>query len=178
MNNRKVLWITQTGITMALLIVLQAATAPLNNTMITGSLVNLMLVVSVMIGGLTSGITVALLSPIFAKLFGIGPLWTLIPFISLGNIVLVLCWHLLGNKRYAALAIVRSVAALAAAIAKSVTLYLGVVQVAIPMLLQLPAPQAAVISGMFSFPQFITALIGGGLAIVVIPLLKKAVKDM
>jgi hypothetical protein len=174
--NRRILWITRTAITTALLIVLQAATASLGQ-LVTGSLVNLMLIVGVMIGGLYSGLTVAVLSPIMAKLLGIGPLWELIPFIILGNLVLVLCWHLLANRHYAAQTLVHAVAAVIAACLKCLTLYLGIVQVAIPFLLNLQALQATAISAMFSIPQLFTALIGGGVAILILPLLKKALKS-
>src|SRR5690554_5821411 len=97
--NKKVLWITRTASFVALLVVLQFATSFLNNTMITGSIVNLILIISVMMGGLLCGSTVAVLSPIFAKFFGIGPLWTIIPFIALGNITLVLLWGFIGNRK-------------------------------------------------------------------------------
>lgn len=45
--NKKVLWITRTASFVALLVVLQFATSFLNNTMITGSIVNLILIISV-----------------------------------------------------------------------------------------------------------------------------------
>ena len=51
MNKEKTLWITRTAIFVALLVVLQAATAALGNTIITGSVVNMLLVVSVMTCG-------------------------------------------------------------------------------------------------------------------------------
>ncbi len=171
--NKKVLWITQTAIAVALLIVMQAVTAPLGNTLLTGSIVNLILIVSVMIFGLASGLTVAAISPIFAKLFGIGPLWELIPFIMLGNMVLVLLWWLIGNRTFAKPPVPYIVTAVVAAAGKFLTLYAGVVLVAIP-LLNLPDKQAGVISAMFSFPQLFTALIGGALAVLILPLLKKA----
>ncbi len=99
MNNKsKIQWITRTAILIALLVVLQAATTPLGTTIVTGSVVNMLLIVSVMIGGLASGLTVAVISPVLAKLVGIGPLWTLIPFIILGNITLVSLWHIFGNR--------------------------------------------------------------------------------
>lgn len=50
-------------------------------------------------------------------------------------------------------------------------------QIAVPMLLGLPQQQAAVISNMFSIPQLITALIGGAVAIVLFPRLKKAIRE-
>ena len=98
MNNKNTIrWITRTAVFIALLIVLQMATAPLGNILITGSIVNLLLIISVMTCGLASGLSVAVISPVMAKLLGIGPLWSLIPFIAAGNIVLVLLWHFIGN---------------------------------------------------------------------------------
>lgn len=79
MNQEKTLWITRTAIFVALLVVLQAATAALGNTIITGAVVNMLLVVSVMTCGMMSGLCVAVISPIMAKLIGIGPLWSLEP---------------------------------------------------------------------------------------------------
>ena len=174
--NKNILWITRTAVFTALLIVMQAVTAPLGNTMITGSIVNLILICAVMISGPASGLTVAAISPVFAKLFGIGPLWTLIPFIMLGNMVLVLVWHFAGNRLPAQKYIAYIAAAVCAAVAKFCVLYVGIVQIAVPLLLQLPEKQAAVISGVFSVPQLFTALIGGAVAVILLPLLKKAVK--
>lgn len=174
-NSRaKIHWITRTAVFIALLIVIQAATASLGNTIVTGSLVNLILVVSVMTCGLVSGLTVAVISPIAAKLLGIGPLWSLIPFIALGNAVLVIIWFWLGNKETASRTLSYLIALVTGAAAKFLVLYLGIVKIAVPLLLHLPTKQAATISGLFYLPQLITALIGGSLAMVILPPLKKA----
>lgn len=176
MNNKdKILWITRTAIFIALLIVLQAATAPLGNTLVTGSIVNLMLIVSVMTCSLASGLSVAVVSPVMAKFFGIGPLWSLIPFIAAGNIVLVLLWHIIGNRNMGRKYTAYVTALITAAIAKFLVLYIGIVQIAVPVFLGLPEQQTSVISNLFSIPQLITALIGGILAIVLLPTLKKAI---
>lgn len=176
MNNKdKILWITRTAILIALLIVLQAATATLGNSLITGSIVNMLLVISVMTCGLGTGLSVAIVSPVMAKFFGIGPLWALIPFISVGNIVLILVWHFIGNGNIKNHYVTYIATLVTAAIAKFLVLYIGIVQIAIP-LLSLPNQQAIIISNMFSIPQLFTALIGGGIATVMLPTLKKAVK--
>lgn len=177
MNDKKrTLWITRTAVLVALLVVLQAVTASLGNVLITGSIVNLLLIVSVMTCGLASGLSVAVISPIIAKLIGIGPLWVLIPFIAAGNVILVLLWHFVGNlhikHRYAA-----NIAALiAAAAGKFSVLYLGIVKIAVPLLLNLPEQQAKVISNMFSLTQLVTALTGGFIAFMILPSLKKATR--
>ena len=174
-NRVRIVWITRTAVLTALLVVLQAATAPLGNTLITGSIVNLILIISVMLSGYSSGLAIALISPALAKLFGIGPLWTLIPFVAAGNLVLVSVWHFVGNRPAANRYIVRIVTLVTAAIAKFATLYLGIVKIAVPVLLSLPDQQAKIISNMFSIPQLITATIGGTIATLVLPTLSKAI---
>lgn len=174
----KIKWITQTGLLVALLIVIQVTTAPLGNTMVTGSAVNFLLIASVMLAGPASGICVALLSPIGAKLLGIGPLWSLIPFIMLGNVTLVILWYLIGNRKFGFKFLPFLTAWIVAAVAKFVVLYLGIVKLAVPILLQLPEKQAKVISATFSLPQLATALIGGAVALAVIPAIRRILEKM
>lgn len=177
MNKGKTLWITRTAVFIALLVVLQAATTALGNTMITGSVVNMLLIVSVMTCGMISGITVAVISPIMAKIIGIGPLWSLIPFIVAGNITLVLIWHFIGNRHWGHKYSSRIAALVIAAVAKFLVLYFGIVKMAIPLFLGLPQPQASIISNMFSIPQLITALLGGAVALLVLTPLRRAIKE-
>ena len=87
--------LTETAVMTALLIVLQAVTKP-TGQYITGTCVNAVLAVSVLAAGLWSGIAVALLSPLFAFLLGIGPqLPPIVPSIAVGNLVFVLLLGLL-----------------------------------------------------------------------------------
>jgi len=168
----KVLWITRTAIMIALLIVSQAATAPMGNQFITGSIVNLILFVSTMMFGLTSGLAVAVLSPFFASLFGIGPAFPIIiPFIGLGNAALVLVWHFVVNRGEGM--VFRVAGVIAAAIAKFAVLYVGIVMFVAPVVLELPP--VAPIYVMFSFPQLITALIGGAISLAMYAPLKRAI---
>ena len=173
MKNKSVLWITTTAIFIALLIAVHAAGGALGQ-LATGSLVNLILIVSVMTSGPAAGLTAALVSPVFAKLLGIGPLWSIIPFVAAGNAVLVLVWRLVGKRGFTNRHIVRVVALATAAACKCAVLYLGVVRVAVPFLLHLPEGPAAVISNMFALPQLITASIGGAIAVAILPLIEKA----
>ncbi|MDH6367311.1 MULTISPECIES: ECF transporter S component [unclassified Breznakia] len=176
-QNKKILWITQTAVFVALLVVVQAATAPLGNTLITGSLVNMLLIISVMTCGVFSGMSVALISPIMAKLVGIGPLWSIIPFVALGNISLILVWYFVGNRKMSSLYVSYIVACVLGAIAKFVVLYIGVVKIAVPIILALPEPQATVVSTMFALPQLFTALLGGVVALLVLPRIKQALNQ-
>jgi hypothetical protein len=174
-NHTRVLWITQSAVFTALLVVVQMATAAFGNQLITGAIVNLLLIVSVMTCGLPVGCAVGLLSPVGAKLFNIGPLWSLIPFIMLGNLTLILIWHGLGHKEPIAKIPATLIALPLAACAKALVLFLGIAQLAVPILLRLPEPQASVISNTFSVSQLFTASIGGAVALVVLPLVRRAV---
>lgn len=174
---QQVSWLTRSAIIIALLVVIQLLTAGFGNTLITGSLVNLILIVAVMLAGPKVGLTAAFLSPIFAKIIGIGPLWPLVPFIAIGNSLFILVWYLLDRKAPSTWStlIKEVVSAIVAAMVKSVFLYLTIVKFVVPVLLALPAAKANLISAMFSFPQFITGIIGGGLAVVILPILRKGI---
>ena len=97
--NKKVLWITETAVLLALLVVLQWITKPLGQ-IVTGSCVNAVLAVSVLLVGLSSGLTVALISPVCAYLLGIAPNLVAVPAIMAGNAVFVLALSLLCGKAF------------------------------------------------------------------------------
>ncbi|MCL2153522.1 MAG: hypothetical protein FWH57_11315 [Oscillospiraceae bacterium] len=174
MKHKGVLWITRTAVLIALLITTQTLTASMSQ-FVTGPLVNMILVVSVMIGGFSTGATVGFVSHFFAKLLGIGPLWTLVPIVAAANVLFVLAWRLIANRNIVNKSVSRIIALVAAAICKFAFLYIGVVRIALPML-GLPEGANATISAAFSVNQLITALIGGALAFVILPVIEKAVK--
>ncbi len=166
--------IARTAILIALLVALQYATSSLGQ-FVTGSCVNLVLAVAALFCGVWSGAVVAVVSPFFAFLLGVGPkLIAIVPFIALGNLVYVLLLALLG-KRFEKLP-QSLIPVAAAAVCKFLTLYIVVVRLLLPAL-GLPDKQVATMSVMFSWPQLVTALIGGVLALAVVPALKKAIKD-
>ena len=177
----KVLWITRTAILLALLIVLQAVTTRLGatfpppwNSILTGSIVNMMLVVSVMTCGYASGAVIAAISPVMPTLLGFGPTWLLVPFIAAGNLTLVTIWHFIGNRKTGGKYTPYIIAALVAAAAKFAVLYSGIILLALPIILKLP--KNSPLSTMFSYPQLITATIGGFVAILIFPTLRKAIQ--
>lgn len=179
-NRKRILWITRTGILAALLVALQwltAGTQAFAGQYITGSCVNCVLVVSALFGGLWSGVTVAVLSPFCAFLLGIGPkLLQIVPCIALGNTVFVLClYFFLGRKQ---LAFWQQVCGLIiSAAAKFAVLYTSVVLVLIPVMGDSLAPkQAQTFTAMFSWPQLVTAFLGGLAALLLLPVLRKAIK--
>ncbi len=176
-SRNKILWVTRAAVFIAFLVVMQAVTVPLGQ-IVTGSVVNFTLILSVMLGGLWTGVAVAALSPLFAFLVGVGPAMApVLPFMVLGNLSLVLVWHLIAGRTKANRLLPRGVLALAAAaVTKCLVLYLGIVKLALPFVLNLPEKQAAVLSASFSLPQLATAAIGGALALAVLPALRKVIK--
>ena len=169
--NHKTRWITETAVLLALLVILQAVTKNAGQ-LITGSCVNAVLAVSVLAAGLSSGLTVALISPFVAFLLGIGPqLLPIVPAIALGNAVYVLMLGCLIGKKVGMWR--KGLALLGSAGAKFLTLYLVVVKF-LCSILPLKAPQVATFSTMFAWPQLITALIGGAAALLIVPVIRKA----
>ena len=170
--NKKTLWITETAVMIALLVALQWATKPLGQ-FVTGSCVNLVLGVSALVGGLWCGLTVALVSPFFA--FLLGPAFLpIVPMVAVGNMVLVVILHLLASRDKIA---VRSYLAVAVgAVTKFLALWLLIVKLVLPTL-GLAEKQVAAISASFSWPQLVTAAIGGVLAVTIAPLIRKALRS-
>lgn len=178
--NKKIRWITETAIMLALLVTLQAITKGLNNQIITGSCVNTVLAVTALVAGLSSGVTVALVSPVMAFLLGIAPQILTVPAIMVGNTVFVVLLHFLADKTGKNL--VKQITAwLAAAVAKFAALYIIVVKVICGVMAEsllaagtLKQPMLKALPATFSWPQLITALIGGAVALAIVPVLKKA----
>ena len=174
--NKKIIWITQTAVMIALLVVLQAVTKPLGQ-FVTGSLVNLILIVAALFGGLNCGLTVALVSTFFAYLLGIGTSFIkIVPAIAIGNIVFVMLMHSLTGKALKKRSyIIAGIELVLSAAVKFLTLWALIVKLIIPSL-GLDDNKAAVLGATFSWPQLITALIGGALAMAIVPLIQKAHK--
>ena len=95
------------------------------------------------------------------------------PFIAVGNLVLVLVLHFIAGGKPLGLRSYLAVAA--AAVCKFVVLFLLVTRVAIPAL-NLPEAAASAMSASFSWPQLVTAAIGGVIAVTIAPVIRKALK--
>ena len=186
---RNIRWITETAVMLALLICLQWIGSQIPEQMtkqlVTGSLVNAVLAVTVLVAGLSSGVTVAVISPAVAYYLNIAPNFIAVGPIMLANVCYVfLLWLFLrknGRRVWK-----QTVALISASFAKFSVLYLLVVKVicglAADSLLGkkmgdtvLLAPKMLqVLPAMFSWPQLVTALVGGTLALLIVPVLRKA----
>lgn len=181
--------ITETAVMLALLICLQWAgsliPAPMAKQIVTGSFVNCVLAVTVLLVGLWGGVSVALISPVFAYGLNIAPnLITVLP-IMLGNLCFVLLLHFLLGKSLKPVW-KQPLAVVVAAAVKFGVLYGLVVEVIcgsasglflgkkVGDAILLAPKMLTMLPSMFTWPQLITALTGGFLAIFILPVLKKA----
>ncbi len=163
--------IARTAVLIALLVAVQYVTKGFGQ-FVTGSCVNLILAVSVLSCGLWSGAAIALISPFCAFLLGIGPAFIqLVPAVAAGNVIYVVLLSLLYGRIKGGVGPYVSV--VIAALAKFALLYSLIVKLLLPML-GLPEQKVAVMSATFSWPQLVTALIGGVLCVLVYPVVKKA----
>ena len=185
----KTRWITETAVMLALLICLQWVGSLIPHQMtkqlITGTLVNCVLAVTVLTVGMGSGITVALISPVCAYLLGIAPNFITVGPIMIGNVCYVVLLRLIAGNTGKPLW-KQGVALACAAAVKFAVLYLLVTQVicgvASESLLNqklgnvvlLAPPMLKMLPTMFSWPQLITAISGGVIALAILPVLRKA----
>ena len=179
--SKKIRWITETAVMLALLVCLQALTKPFGQ-LVTGSCVNVVLAVSALVGGLSCGVVVALCSPVLAYLLGIAPQILTVPAIMVGNTVFVVLLALLADKTGKNL-VKQAIAWVAAAVAKFSVLYAIVAWLICGVLSEsliasgvMKAPMVTALPATFSWPQLITALIGGAVALLITPVLRKALR--
>ncbi len=182
--NKKILWITETAVMLALLVALQSLTKPLGQ-LVTGSCVNAVLAITALVVGLSGGITVALISPVCAFLLGIAPNFITVLPIMLANACFVILLHWFLGRSMKPLW-KQPVALAAASFLKFGVLYVLVVKVIcglasnallgkkIGNTVLLAPPMMKMLPAMFSWPQLFTALIGGAVALLIAPILRKA----
>jgi hypothetical protein len=187
--SKKIRWITETAVMLALLVCLQwvGSFVPdqMTKQLITGTMVNCVLAVTVLMVGFSSGITVALISPVCAFAFGIAPNFITVLPIMVGNSCYVaLLYFIIGKTRKFGWQ--QPVALAGAAVAKFGVLYFWVVKVICGMasgallgkkigdIVVLAPPMLKMLPTMFAWPQLVTALAGGIIALSIVPVLRKA----
>jgi hypothetical protein len=187
--SKKIRWITETAVMLALLVCLQwvGSFVPdqMTKQLITGTMVNCVLAVTVLMVGFSSGITVALISPVCAFAFGIAPNFITVLPIMVGNSCYVaLLYFIIGKTRKFGWQ--QPVALAGAAVAKFGVLYFLVVKVICGMasgallgkkigdIVVLAPPMLKMLPTMFAWPQLVTALAGGIIALSIVPVLRKA----
>lgn len=153
--------ITRTGILLAVTLVIQMMGMP---QLVTGSAVNAMLLIALLTVGVLEASIIGCITPIIALMVGIikPPLAPVIPFIIGGNVILVVgFYHLKKINNYMALIV--------AALAKFILLF-GATKLVLATML--PEPIFKKVAVTFGVTQFFTAMAGGVIALIIVPLLK------
>jgi len=190
-TRKQILRLTQTAMLLGLTVAAQYYLTGLLSfnqylsQLVVGSLVNLFLIIATLTCGFFSGFSIAVLVPFISFSIGRMPHIWIIPFVALGNTVIVFIFWLICVKKIfnAAFSVNWAAASITGALLKFGVLWLGVTQIFVKFILPndaaLKAPQIAkmtsVISFNYSFPQLATALIGCILAYAIYPVLKKTV---
>ncbi len=176
MSNIKLKALTRTAVLLALTLVLQALGRYLaafigpNNNFIVGPLVNACLIIAAASVGLWSGSLIAIMAPFGAVLTGAAIPLPFIPFIAVGNFLLVLFFYI-SKKNYYLGILIGSVAKSGFLFA-SVYFFLYMFKAALNI-------KPGIVKAMymtFSWQQLITALLGGAIALAVIKALGKNIE--
>jgi hypothetical protein len=163
-SNVGALTIRKSAVLTFVLLVGVAVAAPVifNQQLITGTIVNATLIVGVCQLGVPGALVIGLLPSSIALATGLLPavMAPMIPFIIVGNTILVVTFNYLRNINY-------WLGITAGAILKFAFLF-GICNVVVGMVIN--EQVSAKISGMMSWPQLVTALCGGILAFGVVKL--------
>ncbi len=175
--NKTAKWITRSAISIALIILFQFVTKALGQQLVTGSLVNLVLALAALLFGAGVGAAAAIVSPFVAFLLGINAQIAVVPAIAVGNLcyvlVIVLLVKLMKNVKLPE-RVKNIIAVIGAALVKFAIQYLLIVKWIAPAFL--PAKAQPTIAASFGIMQFFTACIGGVIASLIAPLVKKGLK--
>lgn len=159
-------WITRTAVILALAVTVQLfRLPPPANQVVTGPLVNALLILAAILVGPGAGVLVGCLTPMIAYMFGIMAFAPMVPFIMAANAVLVLVFYMVMRKKeddkLIRLGLVSVLAVVVASAAKFLVFYITVNYGIKLINFVLPGPAAAV----FGVMQLYTALAGGALAL-------------
>lgn len=168
--NKHLKWLTQTALLIACTVVVQSLSklVPLGPyaNFITGSLVNMCLLISTALVGLSSGAIVGIVTPFIALLTGTAIPIIFVPFVATGNFILVLSFHLL--KKHFIMNVLVPAAVKTAFLYTAINLML--------LVMQLAPEKASALLYLFSWPQLITAIIGGFIAIFIVNRISRSAK--
>lgn len=172
MTHEKIRTLALTALLLALCLCFQLLKAI--SVYITGPLVNLVLIIAALSCGWQSGVAISCIAPLLAYLIGATPiinmLPVMLPVIMVGNCLISLSALLWKGKRL-------PLGLLLGSLAKAGWLWLTVWYAVLPLFgANLPEKAAAAAKATFSVTQLVTALLGSALALIIWPLIKKALQ--
>lgn len=162
-SRKQVRYLARVALLLALTLAIQSLRMPV---FITGSMINLMLVISTALAGTTGGVVIGSFTPMIALLAGIlpAPLAPAVPFIMAGNAFYCLIF---GAGYF------RSRAGAWTGLFAGSVIKFSIIAGAARYILALPSPLTEVLF----FPQFMNAMAGGTAALLIIPQIHKKIRS-
>lgn len=170
-------FIARTGIMIALTIAFQWACLSIfpGITMVTGSIVNMFIILGGITCGLLGGLIIAAITPILGSIFHIGLNIACSPFIAIGNMIFVVLFIVVvramkfsfKNEANFGEIIKGYLGIIIGAVLKMLFLYFFFAKLMIPALGLIPAKMIPKVSMMMGWVQLWTALIGGAIAMLI-----------
>lgn len=170
----KVRFLTRTALLLAVAIAFQifGQLIPLYNNFIVGPVVNAVLLVATASVGFWSGVSISVIAPLVSAFTNKAPIAPLVlgfsPFIIIGNVILVLFFHLFRKKKSIAFIPGPVLGVAAGSVLKFVFLYSAIS--VFTSLVEMKPQQAVTLTNLFSWPQLVTAIIGGAIALIILKL--------
>ncbi|WP_352420229.1 ECF transporter S component [Proteiniborus sp.] len=154
--NKKTKTLTRTAILLAIALVFQFVKM---GQLITGSGINAVLIIAAQMCGLPWAAAIGLITPFMAVVLGVTPpaMIVVVPYIVCGNVLYVLTYSLLKKRS-------RVVGVAVAALLK-----FGLLYSVVNYFLTVKPP----IKAALSFPQLLTALIGGSIALIILQVMER-----
>ncbi len=162
-------------LTMAVIIQILGKTIPQINQFFVGPTVNAILLLTLYFSGLNWALLIGITTPVLAFLSGVlaTPMAPFIPFIGIGNGIYILMFSMLKNKKHG-----ETLGIIVASLLKFLFLYLSATQIINIFAFGIPEPVKQKLAIAMGVPQFLTALVGGYVAVFLHSLLKKRLKNI
>lgn len=167
--------LVRASILLALCIAIQfiGRTFPVINQFLVGPIINAILLITAWYCGIWYGVAVGTLTPLMAFLVGQlpSPMMPFIPFIMIGNIIFVVIFGILMKKSVVG----KGIGVGIGSVCKFAFLYMSALKLVPLFKIGFKAKVYKNLVFMMGFPQLITAIIGGIIAIIIISLMKKRI---
>jgi len=172
MKNRTKM-LTRTALLLAVAIAFQifGKFIPYNN-FIVGPVVNAVLILATATAGVWSGSAISVIAPLVSAFTNKAPIAPLVlgfsPFIVVGNLIIVMAFYFIGKKSKLA------------GVGVGAVLKFGFLYAAISVftsMVEMKPQFAATLTNLFSWPQLITGVIGGTLALTILKLAGKSLEQ-
>lgn len=159
-------------LTLAVMIQILGKNIPQINQLFVGPIINAILLLAVYFSGVKWALIIGALTPLLAFFTGVlaTPMAPFIPFIAMGNFLYVLIFSFFKGRKNG-----DPIGVLAGSLVKFLFLFFSATKLINVLALGIPEPVKAKLAISMGLPQFITAMVGGAMAIALYKMLNKRI---